>query len=69
MCIRANIHIPKERRAKTMKKITKRTIKDLEKRLAEEQTKENSEIKRITFLKATINSYSKQLGLAEPYTW
>ncbi|MBR0380318.1 MAG: hypothetical protein IJH62_07130 [Mogibacterium sp.] len=52
-----------------MKKITKRTIKDLEKRLAEEQTKENSDIKRITFLKATINSYSKQLGLAEPYTW
>ena len=52
-----------------MKKITKRTIKDLEKRLAEEQAKENSDIKRITFLKATINSYSKQLGIAEPYTW
>lgn len=58
---------PKEE--KTMKKITKKTIKDLEKRLAEEQAKENSDIKRITFLKATINSNSKQLGLAEPYTW
>jgi hypothetical protein len=52
-----------------MKKITKSMIRDLEKRLAAEQAKENSDIKRITFLKATINSYSKQLGLKEPYTW
>ena len=52
-----------------MKKITKETIKDLEKRLAEEQAKEDTDAKRITFLKATINSYSKMLGLKEPYVW
>lgn len=52
-----------------MKKITKKTIRDLEKRLAEEQAKKDSDIKRITFLKATINSYNKKLGLKETYTW
>ena len=46
-----------------MKKITKKNIRDLEKRLAEEQANEHSDIKRITFLKATINSYSKQLRI------
>lgn len=63
------MHIPKDKEGKTMKKITKSMIRDLEKRLAAEQAKENSDIKRVTFLKATINSYSKQLGLKEPYTW
>lgn len=52
-----------------MKRITKKDIKSLEKRLAEEIAKENSDIKRITFLKATINSYSKRLGLEAPYEW
>ena len=52
-----------------MKKITKKTVRDLEKRLAEEQAKADSDIKRVTFLKATINSYSKQLGMKEPYAW
>ena len=45
-----------------MKKITKKNIKDLEKRLTEAK-----DPKRITFLKATINSYSKQLGMKPPY--
>ena len=52
-----------------MKKITKSTINNLEKRLSEESAKANPDIKRITFLKATINSYSKQLGFDAPYTW
>ena len=52
-----------------MKKITKATVRNLEKRLTEEQAKANPDIKRVTFLKATINSYSKQLGLEEPYIW
>lgn len=52
-----------------MRKITKKDIKDLEKRLAEEQAKANSDIKRITFLKATINRYSKAIGHKAPYEW
>ena len=52
-----------------MKKITKKDINSLEKRLAEEIAKKDSDIKRITFLKATINSYSKQLGMKAPYEW
>ena len=52
-----------------MKEITEQNIRDLEKRLADEQAKETPDIKRITFLRATINSYSKRLGLKEPYTW
>lgn len=52
-----------------MKKITSKDIKSLEKRLAEEIAKKDSDIKRITFLKATINSYSKKLGKPEPYRW
>lgn len=57
------MHITKEKQGgKTMKKNTKKHIKDLEKRL-----KETKDIKRQTFLKATINSYSKELGLKEPY--
>ncbi len=45
-----------------MKQITRKDIKDLEKRLA--ATKDQ---KRIIFLKATINRYSKQLGMEAPY--
>lgn len=45
-----------------MKKITKKNIEDLEKRLAEAK-----DAKRITFLEATINHYSKQLGMKPPY--
>lgn len=47
-----------------MKKITKKDIKDLEKRLAETE-----DSKRQTFLKATINNYSQQLGMRPPYSW
>ena len=47
-----------------MKKITKKHIAELEKRL-----KETKDPKRQTFLKATINSYSKELGMKEPYRW
>ena len=53
-------------RSKVMK-ITKKTLKDLDRRIAEEQAKENRDIKRITFLKATRNSYSKELGIKPPY--
>ncbi len=48
-------------------KITKKTLKDLDRRIAEEQAKENRDIKRITFLKATRNSYSKEFGIKPPY--
>ena len=44
-------------------KITKNTIARLEKELKEETKNE----KRRTFLKATINLYSKRLGLEPPY--
>ena len=44
-------------------KITKNTIKKLEKELKEETKDE----KRRIFLKATINVYSKKLGLKPPY--
>ncbi len=50
-----------------MKKITRKTIKDLEQRL--EEAKKSGDIKRVTFLKATINAYSKQLGIKAPYEW
>ena len=48
---------------------TKKRIKELKNRLQEECKKENSDIKRITFLKATINLYCKSIGLEEPYKW
>lgn len=47
----------------TRKELEKK-IKDLEKRLSE-----TKDIKRATFLKATINSYSKEIGKKEPYRW
>lgn len=43
-------------------KITKATLKDLDKRIAKE-----NDLKRKTFLMATRNSYSKKLGLEPPY--
>ena len=52
-----------------MNRITKTDIAKLEKELKAEQAKDNSNIKRITFLKATINRYSKQIGKEEPYRW
>ena len=45
-------------------KITKNTIKRLEKEL-----KEETDMKRRCFLKATINIYSKELGMEPPYEW
>ena len=50
-----------------MTKITKRTITDLEIRLTEAQ--KDGDAKRAIFLKATINTYSKKLGLKAPYRW
>lgn len=47
----------------TKKEIEKR-IKDLEKRLAQ-----TTDSKRATFLKATINRYSKEIGKKEPHRW
>ena len=44
-------------------KITKNTIKRLEKELQEE----TKDMKRRSFLKATINLYSKKLGMEPPY--
>ena len=44
-------------------KITKNTIKRLEKELQEE----TKDMKRRSFLKATINLYSKKLGMKPPY--
>jgi hypothetical protein len=46
------------------KKITKKTLKDLDKRIAEAK-----DLKQKIFLMATRNSYSKQLGLEPPYKW
>lgn len=46
------------------KKETEKKIKELEKRLATV-----TDAKRRTFLKATINSYNKQIGKPEPYKW
>lgn len=47
----------------TRKEIEKK-IEDLEKRLAN-----TTDIKRETFLKATINRYSEDLGKKKPYKW
>ena len=46
-------------------KITK---KDLN-RIEEEIRNENKDAKRVTFLKATHNRYSKKLGIAPKYSW
>ena len=45
-------------------KITKATLKDLDKRIAQ-----STDIKQRTFLMVTRNSYSKKLGLKPPYKW
>ena len=42
----------------------KKSIKELEKEL-----RKCEDSKRRTFLKATINLYSKKLGLEAPYKW
>lgn len=47
----------------------RKNIKECEKRIREEQAKEEPNIKRISFLKATINRYSYEIGLEPPYTW
>jgi hypothetical protein len=46
-------------------KITKKTLKELDKKIKEEKT----DFKRKTFLMATRNAYSKELGLKPPYKW
>lgn len=43
---------------------TEKKIKELEERLATVK-----DAKRRTFLKATINRYSKSIGKPEPYKW
>ena len=45
-------------------KITKDTLKDLDRRIAKEKN-----LKRRIFLMATRNRYSKLLGVKEPYTF
>ena len=44
--------------------ITKKTLKELDKRIAEAK-----DIKQRTFLMATRNWYSKMLGIKPPYKW
>ena len=47
-----------------MKKITKQDIKEIQERI-----KETTDPKRVTFLKAAANYYSKQLGINPPYKY
>lgn len=50
------------------KKITLKDIRRLEKELEKEEAKVINS-KRAVFLKATINRYSKELGLDIEYSW
>lgn len=50
-----------------MKKITKKDLESIEKRMTE--AAKSGDLKRWTFLAATYNRYSKELGLKKKYTW
>ena len=51
------------RRMRTKEQI----IEDIKRLKAE--LKKTDDLKRRTFIKATINSYSKAIGRKEPFTW
>lgn len=50
-----------------MKKITKKDLESIEKRMTE--AAKSGDLKRWTFLAATHNRYSKELGLKVKYNW
>ena len=50
-----------------MKRITRKDLRSLENRM--EEAKKNHDAKRLTFLKATHNRYSKDLGIETKYNW